>query len=241
MRVLLLCLAVGAFLPPLGEAQPPTPESVLRVQGTAEVRAAPDLAVVRLGVNEQAPTAGEAQRAVNTVARAILDAVIDLGIEPQRIQTVRLVLSPIYAPRQPNTPQEPRIVGYRASNTVSIRVDDIDVVGQVVDAALQAGGNQLEGVSFALADDQPLRQEALGQAITRARGKAETMAAALGVSLGEVITVTEDNVQIQPPMMMMENARAFSLQAEAPTAVSPGEVSIRASVSIAYQLGRDRP
>ena len=194
---------------------------------------APDLAVVRLGVAEEARTAREAQSTVNIAARAILDAVRGLGIAERGVQTVRLVLSPIYPPRRPGDPEESRIVGYRASTTVSVRVEDIGLVGQVIDAVLNAGANQLEGVSFGVQDDQSTRQQALRQAIAEARGKAEVMADALGVSLDAIISVTEDNVLVRRPRM--ETARAMALQADA-TPVSPGEVSVSASVSIEYRL-----
>ena len=124
-------------------------------------------------------------------------------------------------------------MGYRASTTVSVRVEDIGLVGQVIDAVLNAGANQLEGVSFGVQDDQSTRQQALRQAIAEARGKAEVMADALGVSLDAIISVTEDNVLVRRPRM--ETARAMALQADA-TPVSPGEVSVSASVSIEYRL-----
>ncbi len=113
-------------------------------------------------------------------------------------------------------------------------VEDLGLVGQVIDAALDAGANQLDGVSFGLQDDQAVRQQALRQAIAEARGKADAMADALGVELDAIISVTEDNVFVRQPVM--EAARGIALQVEAPTSVSPGEVSVSASVSIEYRI-----
>ena len=225
---------VATAVPGLVRAQAPTEEPVLRVQGSAEIRVAPDLGVVRLGVAEEARAAREAQSAVNATAGAILDAVRGVGIEERNVQTVRVVLSPLYSSRRPDDREEPRIVGYRASNTVSVRVDDLGLVGQVIDVALEAGANQLEGVSFGLQDDQAVRQLALRQAIAEARGKADAMADALGVELDAIISVTEDNVFVRQPVI--ETARVMALQGEAPTSVSPGEVSVSASVSIEYRI-----
>ena len=118
----MLALVAAAAVPLL--AQPATEAPVLRVRGAAEVRIVPDLAVVRLGVANEAPTAQEAQQAVNEASEAILDAVRRAGIDEQNVQTVRLVLSPIYSSRRQGDTQEPRIVGYRASNTVSVRAED---------------------------------------------------------------------------------------------------------------------
>ena len=225
---------VATAVPGLVRAQAPTEEPVLRVQGSAEIRVAPDLGVVRLGVAEEARAAREAQSAVNATAGAILDAVRGVGIEERNVQTVRVVLSPLYSSRRPDDREEPRIVGYRASNTVSVRVDDLGLVGQVIDVALEAGANQLEGVSFGLQDAQAVRQLALRQAIAEARGKADAMADALGVELDAIISVTEDNVFVRQPVI--ETARVMALQGEAPTSVSPGEVSVSASVSIEYRI-----
>ncbi len=221
-------------MPGFVRAQTPTEVPLLRVRGSAEVRVVPDLAVVRLGVVEEARTAREAQSAVSNVAGTILDAVRGVGIDEGNVQTVRLVLSPAYSPRQPGDREEPRIVGYRASNTLSIRVEDLGLVGQVIDAALDAGANQLEGVSFGLEDDQTVRQQALRQAIAEARGKADAMADALGVELDAIVSVTEDNVLVRQPVM--ETARVMALQGEPSTSVSPGEVSVSASVSIEYRI-----
>jgi uncharacterized protein YggE len=235
MKPLVLLLAlVTTAVPDLVLAQHPAEESVLRVQGSAEVRVAPDLAAVRLGVAEEARTAQEAQSAVTEAAGAIVDAVRAVGIAERNVQTVRLVLSPVYSPRRPGNREEPRIVGYRASNTVSIRVEDLGSVGQVIDAALEAGANQMERVSFGLQDDRAVRQQALRQAIAEARGKADAMADALDVKLDAIVSVTEDNVSVRQPVM--EAARVMALQGGASTSVSPGEVSVSALVSIAYRI-----
>ena len=235
MRPLALLLTlVATTAPDLVRAQTPTEGPVLRVRGSAEVRVAPDLAVVRLGIAEEEPTARGAQNAVNNVAGAILEAVRGVGIAERNVQTVRLVLSPVYSPRGPGDREEPRIVGYRASNTVSVRVENLELVGQVIDAALDVGANQMEGVSFGLQDDQTVRQQALRQAIAEARGKANAMADALGVELEAIMAVTEDNVFVRQPVM--EAASIMALQGGAPTSVSPGEVSVSASVSIEYRI-----
>jgi uncharacterized protein YggE len=231
-------VVVLSFLavPGAGFAQD-TPPPHLTVQGVAEVRVAPDLAVVRLGVAQQAPTADEAQQQVNRVAGEILAAVGREGVGETDIQTSRLMLSPIDARQIPGNSQPPQIVAYRASNTVSIRVGDLDRVGSVMDAALAAGANQLEGVSFLLLDDLPARQEALRAAVVEARAKAGVMAEALGVELGPIHSVGEGGVSVQPPIMETAGAvRAMALQAGNATPVSPGELTGSAAVTISYGI-----
>lgn len=233
LRSSALLLVVVAALPASVAAQPATSSPVLRVQGTSEVRIVPDLAVVRVGVVHEAGTAQEAQRMVNAASAAILEAVQQTGVDERQVQTTQIALFPLYASQRGGGSDEPRIVGYRASNTVSVRVEELGRVAPVIDAALGAGANQLEGVSFGLRDDRAVTRQALGQAVEDARGKADAMAAALGAELEGVLSVTEQAGLIQQPMMEM---RAMALQAEPQTSVSPGEIAVSASVSIEYRL-----
>jgi len=223
--VLTLLIAWPAF------AQTGT-ESVLTVSGNGEVRVEPDLATVRLGIVGQAETARVAQDAVNHVGAAILDALADVGVDDD-IQTAGLNLTPLY--RRMRADGEPEIIGYRASNTVSVRVTDVRLVGGIIDAGLEAGANQLQGVSFGLQDDLAAREEALRMAIAEARRKAEAMADALGAKLAGVLRVNEGGVFVQRPVMEM-GARARAAQQMTPTPVAPGSVSVSASVSIEYRI-----
>jgi len=231
--IVLLLMNSGSALAQTDDGAPP----VLSVQGTAQVRIAPDQALVRLGIVEQKSTAADAQQGVGQVASAILDAIRGLGIEDSQVQTSRLTLSPIYTRQNPGNSEPARIIAYRASNTVSVRVGDLDLVGEVIDAGLDAGANQLEGISFSLRDDLPARQEALREAVAEARAKAETIADALGVDLAAIVSVTEGNVFVQQPVMEMAAlGRGVALQGAAVTPVSPGEVSVNATVSIQYRI-----
>jgi uncharacterized protein YggE len=211
---------------------PPGPP-VLIVSGNASVMAVPDQATVRLGIVRQAPVAQTAQEQANAAAQEILNAVQKAGVAANQIQTARLVLSPVYAPRGPESRDAPRIVAYNATNTISIRLDNLSIVGAVIDAGLKAGANQLEGVSFGLRNDLSSRQQALKQAVEEARSKAEVMADALRVGLGEVLEVSEGGVSILPREPL--NGRALAAVA-APAPVSPGEIEVRASVTVRYRI-----
>ena len=230
MRPTSLAALAVVLLPAAAAAQqePPT----LRVQGAGEVRVAPDQATVLLGVLAEAPTAGAAQADASRRAGAALEALRGLGLDDRVVQTGRLTLNPVYTNPRPGGPAT--ISGYRAANTLSIRIEAIDQVGDVIDAALRAGANELRGVSFGLADEAPFREEALRLAIAEARGKANAMAGALGVSLAGILSVNEDNVFVQRPAM--ELGRVMAMQAEPSTPVAPGEVTVSAGVSIAYRI-----
>jgi uncharacterized protein len=222
--------------PPPGPGPRPVPSLV--AQATGQVDVAPDLAVVRLGVVVQNPSARAAQEGANKVVAALLAAVRELGIDAKDLQTSQLNLNPIYAPYRPDggEPQEPRITGYQASYSVSVQVTRLDLVGRVVDASLGAGANQIEGVTFGLQNEQPARERALDAAVRQARRKAEVMAAALGVQLQEVLEVSEGGPQAVVPLF--DKRMAFEASAaQAPTPISPGELTIDATVTVRWRIG----
>jgi uncharacterized protein len=238
MEKILSAIALLFMLSTAGLAQVPTQPQppVLVVSGNGEVMANPDEAMVRLGILRQATAAQSAQDQASAVAQQILNEIRKLGVTPEQIQTARLILSPVYAPRSPESRDAPRIVAYMASNTVTVRLENLSLVGPVIDAGLKAGANQLEGVQFGLRNELPSRQQALKQAVNGARSKAEAMAEALGINLGEVLEVSEGG-SIQNRFDMAVNQRSFEAAAvAAPTPVSPGQIQIFANVTIRYRI-----
>ncbi len=214
--------------------------SSLTVAGRGETRVAPDEATVRLGVLAQQPNAGAAQQAVNRVVAAVLEAVRRLGVRAEQIQTSELSLSPVFAQSRPGPqgaeePQGPRIVGYQASNTVTITLEKLEQIGAVIDAGLGAGANRLEGVGFGLRHDEAARQAALRDAVAQARAKAATLAAALRVRLAEVLEVQEEGTAITPPPRF-EAMRMSAGAAEVGTPVSSGQVAVSAGVVVRYRI-----
>ena len=223
-------------LPGLAQ-RPETPQqSILVVSGNAEILATPDEARVRLGIVRQANAAQAAQEQANTIGQQILNEIGKLGVAAQQIQTSRLVLTPIYAPRGSDSRDAPRIVAYNASNTVSVRLENLSLIGPVIDAGLKAGANQLEGVRFGLRNDLPSREQALKQAVMEARSKADVMADALRVNLAEVLEVSEGG-SVASAFDSPLNGRVFAAEAAvSPTPVSPGQIQVRANVTIRYRI-----
>lgn len=157
-----------------------------------------------------------------------------MEIDERHIQTSRLVLTPVHSRPGAGDNSVPDIEAYRASNSVSVRVEDLSVLGNVLDSGLGAGANQLEGVFFGVLDDLPARQMALGQAIGEAQAKAAAMASALGVRIEHVISVDEGGVFIDRPQMEM--TRGVALQAAVPTPIAAGEITVSASVTVRYRI-----
>ena len=208
--------------------------------GDGQVQTAPDEATVRLGVVAQRPTAREAQGEVNRIANAVLAAIGKLGVPREQIQTSELQLYPVYAqdtpPPERGVPAEPRIVGYRATNVVSVRLEKLDLIGPVVDAGLEAGANQVEGVNFGLRGGA--RRPPAGAARrrpTRERQKAEALADALGVRLVGLLEVAEGGAQVITPRFANVRMAMESAQMDT-TPVSPGQVSVEATVTLTYRI-----
>lgn len=223
-----------------GEQAMDDPIPMLTVSGSGEARVAPDLATVRLGVIAQAATARAAQEQVSRAAGAVLEAIRKLGIKDEDIQTSGLSLSPLYSQgRTEEERQAPRITGYQANNSVTVRVEDLAKVGPVIDAGLGAGANTLDGVEFGLRNDEAARAQALADAAGKARAKARTLASALGLTLGNVLEVAEGGVSVIPqPYPRYGRAMAELSVAAADTPVSAGQVGVQASVTIRYRISQ---
>lgn len=245
--VLAALMASGAHGMALWQPEAPVeerrerPVPTLTVSGEGEVSSPPDRAVVTLGAVAQAEQASAAQEQVNAVMRATIEAVRAIGIEEASISTVGVSLYPVYSDRQPRPagqrlePEpEPRIVAYRASNSVRVVIDDLSKVGDAIDAGVTAGANQVQGLSFELQDDTQARGEALTAAAKQARAKAEALAAALGLSLDSVLAVSEGGVDVIGPRMDYASARVSLMSASTP--VQPGQVDVQATVTIRYRI-----
>lgn len=249
LRASLLTPLTVALLGPIvaGAAWAQSPENpmkdvpTLNVRGSAEVRAAPDEATVHLGVLAQELTARAAQSRANEIASAILRGLTALGIPESEIQTSEMRLHPVFAPQNPprpaqTEPEEPRIVAYRATNAVSVRLTDLDKVGPAIDAGLEAGSNQLQGVEFGLQNDLPTREEALKLAVREARSKAKALTEALDVGLGPVLEVSEGGVSVRMPRFGDGVALMRAEASSVGTPVAAGQIVVSAEVSIRYRI-----
>jgi uncharacterized protein YggE len=200
----------------------------IAAQGTAEVRATPDRAVVRFGVQFDAPEAQAVQARVSEAMQQVIQALRRLDIAESCIATERLDLSPVYEQKG-----RPRLVGYHASNIVRVELSDLARLGPVIDAAVGAGANNVEGIQFTVANEAPFRAQALQQASEEARAKAQTIAEALGVHLGDLLEAGEGGVEVTWPQPVAFAAGRID---SAPTPVQPGEMTVRATVTVRYAI-----
>jgi uncharacterized protein YggE len=214
-------LAAPAF------AQVPPP--AISVTGEATVSAAPDQAQVDGGVSSDAKTAREASDANNTAMAKVLLALKGAGIDEKDFQTARLSLQPKYAPDRagPST-----VVGYRASNRVTIKVRDVTKVASVIDLLVGAGANEIGGINFVVTQASKLLDDARGQAIADARRKAEIYAKAAGITLGAPLDISEQGSAA--PMFRAGKMVAGGMAAAAP--VAQGEETLSVTVSVSWAI-----
>ena len=228
------CIAMGILLAaPAFAADPDKPpvDDLLTVTGTADVKTTPDTANLRLGVAIQLDTAGKASSENAAIMSRVLAAIRQQGIPDADIQTSSLDLEAVY--QYTNNAQN--LVGFKATNTVSVDVHDLTKVGPLLDAALGAGANQVEGISFYKKDDAANRDDALAKAAILAQDKARTLARALGITLGPVASVSE-GVESRPVPMPLMGRMMAPMQAEAATPVQAGSVTVTASVTLQYHI-----
>ncbi|WP_273524682.1 SIMPL domain-containing protein [Rhodosalinus sediminis] len=205
-------------------------ERLISVTGRGEVTAPPDMAVIRLGVVEEAATAQAAMQAANDAAAAVLARLRARGIAQRDMQTSELRLAPVRA----SGPQDEgrRITGFTASNAVTVRLRDLAALGGALDAVVGEGANRLDGLRFTVADPAPLMEEARRAAVADAMARAETLAAAAGVTLGPVRSIAERGGGAPRPMMM-EAARSGG----GGVPVAPGEIEITVEVAMELAIG----
>lgn len=198
------------------------------VSGDARAEAAPDRASFTAGVQAEGAAAGEAMGAASTAMAAVLKALKGAGVAPADVQTQEISIDPVWDDGDGGQ-RQPRVRGYAASNLVSVRVRDVARLGALIDAASGAGANRLMGVSFDLADPETQEAEARAKAVADARAKAKQLAAAAGVKLGPVVSITEQGGGAPMPMF----ARAEAM----PTApVAPGTVGVEVQVEVVFAI-----
>lgn len=226
LSALLLSVALAAPLSAPGFAQE-APAPMITVTGEGVVEAAPDIATLTIGVTTQGDTAAAALAANSTALDAVLARLTAAGIEPRDMQTSNLSLNPNWTGYDSGAP---KITGFVASNMLTVRVRALDSLGAVLDASVADGANTLNGLTFGLANPDPVLDEARKEAVANARAKAELLAEAAGVKLGKVVSISE-TAGYQPPMPMFRQDAA-----SAAPPVQGGELGMTATVTIFYSI-----
>jgi uncharacterized protein len=220
--------AAGPLFAAAARAQTDPPSSI-SVTGEAHISVAPDLAQIDAGVTSDAKTAREASDANNAAMGKVLLALKGAGIDEKDYQTARLSLQPQNSVARPGAPSI--VIGYRASNRVTIRLRDVTKLAGVIDTLVAAGANDIGGVNFEVSQASKLLDDAREQAVADARRKAEIYAKAAGVTLGAPLSISEEGSG-QPTF----RARMAVPMAAAPTPVAVGEETLSITVGVSWAI-----
>ena len=192
----------------------------------------PDQATVVVGVDTFAPTVAEATAQNQATLDSVMAAMEAAGIAAEDIQTTNysLYAEQIYGDNGPEG-----IAGYRVSNQVNIKIRDISVVGDVLAAVTEAGANAIYGINFTVADPAALEAEARAKAMDDARKRAESLAELGGVSLGDIVVISEVVGTPVMPLGMGGGGLAMEQAVSAP-GISPGQLSYQVQVQVTYAI-----
>lgn len=205
----------------------------ISLSGHGEVKSAPDMAFVTMGVATQGATAAEALAANTTAMNALFAALKDAGIDEKDMQTSNFMIQPRYDYNDGKQP--PKLVGYDVSNNVTVTVRKLEGLGGLLDKVVQAGSNQINGVAFQVSKPDAGMDEARKLAAADASRKAKVYAEAMGVTLGPVLSISE-GVNYQPPVPMTRGKVMMADAAAAPVPVAAGEQTLAVDLNVTWEI-----
>lgn len=232
---LLICLPLAVF----------ADESIsqLFVRGQAQLQVAPDQVTVSFAVITQDAQVKNATADNSKAMNQTMKALKKLGIEEDDISTQGFSIQPQWAPRsrlstgQDNTP--PKIIGYQVRNSIIVKTTRLDAIGEIIQTATESGVNQVNHIHFGLQSPRKFREQAIQEATLNAQKDAESLAAASGNKLGDVLKINLDNAAASISRAQPELAQArvaYSLDAASVPPIQAGDVTVNASVSITYAI-----
>jgi uncharacterized protein YggE len=205
----------------------------ITVVGEGEVLVQPDQANVALGVTTEAEKASDAVQENSQRMAQLLKTLRGLNIPDKHLQTSRFTVSPKQTYDRTGK-QPPKIVGYTVTNQVNVKVLEVARLGAILDAVVQAGSNQIQGVSFSLAEPAPHVDQARRKAMADALHRAELYAGEASLKLGKPLLIQEQSVSVPRPIFAGAELRAAPMAAEVP--IAQGEQSLTAHITVTYAI-----
>ncbi|WP_445363775.1 SIMPL domain-containing protein [Microbulbifer sp. ANSA003] len=213
------------------ERAPEDRGTMVSIAARGEASQVPDIAKISVGVVTESEDSKQAMRDNANQMESLMAAIKKSGINKKDIQTTGVNLSPRYQYQQN---KKPRITGYTARNTVSVKVRKLDELGKVLDNLTAAGANQINGPSFEIGEPAPVQAKAREKALEDAQERAEMYAKALGTKVRRIVSISENgNGGMPRPMMFTERAK---LADSASTPISPGETTLTVNLDLVYEL-----
>jgi uncharacterized protein YggE len=205
--------------------------ATVSVDGVGNVVTTPDTASVVIGVNIIDPTLSSAQEKASTQMAAVIAALKEAGIDEKDIQTVNYSVSIMQNYDSNGNPST--IEGFQVSNQVNVTVRDLSKLGSILDSVVSQGANAIYGISFYVDDPTAAESQARALAVENAKQKADELAAAAGMKVGNVIAISETSSYY--PMYGVAG-RSEMAAADASTPIQAGSTTISISVSVTYEL-----
>ena len=235
--ILILLLLAATALPamtPHARAHDSEQKRTLSLSATGAVKTTPDKVDITTGVTSEAPTAREALDKNTEAMTAIVQALKVEGIEAKDIQTVNFSVMPVYEQFLPDGKPRPapRITGYRVVNQVHIQVRDTGKLGAILDKVVSLGANTIDGIAFDVAEPDKLRDEARKRAVQNAIATAKVYAEAAGVTLGPILSISEDDSG--PIPYGRPNAARMEMSKDVP--IEGGTATVETRIRVTWEL-----
>jgi uncharacterized protein YggE len=210
----------------------------LTVRGQAELNKPADQLRLQVGVVTEAPQAESALGDNSRKMQSVVEALKKAGLGAGEYETGSFSLQPVYSqrPRSAEAEWQPKIVGYRVSNTLNVKTKKLDMAGKLIQAANDAGANSIDSISFDLADPRTHRAEAIAAAAANARSDAGALSQAADVKLVRILGISLDEAGYQPPIPLMQAGRMAMAETAMAPPIEPGEIVVRAGVTIVYEI-----
>jgi uncharacterized protein YggE len=211
-----------------------TTDRAIHVTGSGSVTGEPDIATLDLGVSVEKETVAEAREEAASAMTALIASLKANNVAEKDIKTENFSIHPQY-----DYTDNGRILrGYRVNNTVRAKIRELATLSDVIDAAAAAGGNSIviNSIQFMIDDTTPLQTQARSLAVKDAEAKAQTLAEASGVTLGEPITITESTYFEGPPIPFATAEAAFDDAARTATPIVAGELTVTVNVTVVYEI-----
>jgi uncharacterized protein YggE len=229
ISALLVCSTPG--LAQQGDINAAIPQ--IAVSSRGEVKVEPDRANIQISVQTRAATAAAAASENATKQKAVIDALRALGIDAKDISTMNYN---VYPEQRYEQNREPVVVGYNVTNTLSVELKSIALVGRVIDASLAKGANMITSLQFYASNTEAARQEAIAKAIRLARSDADAAARAAGGSIVGLLEVSIGAYFPPPPRPLQIQARAAAGAMAPETPISAGDQTVSVDVGTRWRF-----
>ena len=235
MKKSLITLTALMCLAALPAAASDSNKGTISVSGKGSLSAAPDMATLSAGVESRAKEAKDALADNNTKMAKLMEELKKAGIKDKDIQTTSFNIHPqLVYPNSASENRAPEVVGYVVSNRATVRIADLGSVGSVLTALVEAGANDISGLTFDISNKQALLDEARKEALADARHKADLYAKELGTKLNKLESLSESGGFQTPQPMMMRAAKFEAISSDVP--VAEGEMEVTITVNASWYL-----